>query len=652
MIPADPLDPAALARSLRLPPSALRIADLSALPAAIREKEAGRLTAEASSLEIPPRLRVRVEVLPDEPGEASGEMDWLVFGPEIPRRAEEKVYSSPLEYWADRVPGLPAAPELPASAPAPLRRRLSELDAETWGELRARAAWAGISPAALFLAALADALAAWSGPPRFTVELAVTGTPGGLWVPLELDGAAPAPFEERARAVQERLRRDLAYPLPRSFRPEGLPPLSVAVALPPKLFRQEGEEEAEPEDSGRRPGRARAPEPQLLRLQAAEREGGLLLFWDVAEASFPAGLTEALTVGFRDLLRRLAASTAWREVRRRLIPPQQLARMVAFNTTGSPLPEPYPRELFAARARRQPDRVAVTGAGSAITYGELLRASDRLGHLLQRHGARRNAPVAVVLEPGPAAVTALLGVLAAGAACLPIDPALPPERFRSLLEHGRIELAVTREGFESLNWPEEIAGVMMEDLDGADLPEGPPAVPSASPKDLAFNQSGVMLENRGVSNLVVDLIRRFGLGPGDRTLAGSPLTEGASLFEVFGTLAAGGVIVVGVFGEDEGITVRDRTAELLGSLETTVWAMSSGRPLSNLSVHVLDGRMELRPFWVEGDLYIGGIGLARGYWRDPARSAARFAIHPDTGERLFRTGLRARWVPDGEIEIL
>jgi non-ribosomal peptide synthetase component F len=661
LIPAAPLDPAALARSLRLPPSALRIADLSALPSAIREAEAGRLVSAAAALEIPPRLRVRVEVLPDEPG-PGGEMDWLVFGPEIPRRAEEKIYASPLEYWADRVPELPPAPGLPAAAPSPLRRRLSELDAETWSELRTRASWAGVSPAALFLAALADALAAWSGPPRFTVELAVTGTPGGLWVPLELDGAAPAPFEERARAVQERLRRDLAYPLPRSFRTDGLSALPMAVALPPKLFRQEGEEEREMEDSERRPSRGRGPEPLLLRLQAAEREGGLLLFWDVAEASFPAGLTDALTVAFRDLLRRLSASSAWREVRRRLIPPQQLARMVAFNTTGSPLPEPYPRELFAARAGRQPDRVAVIGAGgpgSSITYGELLRDSDRLGHLLQRQGARRNAPVAVVLEPGPDAVTAILGVLAAGAAYLPIDPALPGDRFRSLLEHGRIELAVTREGLAgTLDWPEEIVGVMVEDIADTDLPDGPPAVPSASPKDLACILSGVMLESRGVANLMVDLMRRLGIGPEDRTVAVAPLTEGASLFEVFGTLAAGGTIV---FGEEEGITVRvdhdriqarTRTIELRGSLETTVWATALGRPISNLSVHILDDRMELRPFWVEGDLYLGGIGLARGYWRDPARSAARFAIHPDTGERLFRTGLRARWVPDGEIEIL
>ncbi|MFL6198032.1 MAG: AMP-binding protein [Thermoanaerobaculia bacterium] len=672
------LDLAALARSLRLPPYALRIADLSALAPDLREREARRLAETPVDLAT---LRVRVDW-------AAGSLEWLVFAPETPRRAPEKVYGSPLEYWADRE--LPPPPVLPA-APGPLRRRLLELDAETWAELRARAAWEGIAPAAMVLAALADGLAAWSREPRFTVELSLAGTPGGLWVPLELDGAAPGPFGERARAVQERLRRDLAWPLPRSLRPDGLPGLPVAVTLPLRLFQDGTGEEEEPpplpspasrerEALALTPGIPRVgggpPLPRsgggqgrglfrLLHLQAAEREGGLLLLWNVAEAGFPEGMADALTVGCRDLLRRLSAGPAWQEVRRRVIPPQQLARMVAFNTTGAPLPEPWLHELFATRARRRPERIAVTGPGGPASYGELLQTSERLGHLLQREGARRNTPVAVVLEPGREAIAAILGVLAAGAAYLPVDPGLPRDRFRALLEHGRIELAVTSEALaDALDWPGEIVGVMIEDAASESLPDGPPPVPSASPKDLACVLSGVMLENRGIANLALDLVQRFGLGPADRTLAHS-LSEGTSLFEIFGTFAAGGTVV---FGAEDGITVLTapdrillhdtRLAVLRGALETTVWTAVSedgssfGRPLSNQSVHILDARLELCPFWVPGDLYVGGLGLARGYWRDPARSAERFAIHPDTGERLFRTGLRARWVAGGEVELV
>ncbi|HET9228964.1 MAG TPA: AMP-binding protein [Thermoanaerobaculia bacterium] len=622
------LDLAALARSLRLPPSALRIVDLSSLAPAVREIEAAAL-GKSAAFDLPPQLRMRVEGLSED---APAPLDWLVFAPDLPRKPPEKVYGSALEYWADRA--LPPPPELPASAGGSLRRRLLELDAEIWAELRARAAWEGVAPAALLVSALADTLAAWSRDPRFTIALQLTGTPGGLWVPLELDGAALGPFAERTRAVQERLRRDLAWPLPRSMRPEGLTALPVAASLPPGLFKDDNDS-----SDGKGGGRGR-PEPRSVHLQVAEREGGLLLFWDLAEAALPEGMADALTVAFRDLLRRLSAEPAWREVRRRLIPPQQLARMVAFNTTGAPLPEPYLYELFAARARRQPDRIA---AGS-VTYGELLRTSERLGHLLQRQGARRNTPVAVVLEPGPDAIAAVLGVLAAGAAYLPIDPCAD---LRTLLEHGRIELAVTREALaDILDWPDEIVGVMMEDIATLDLSEGPPPVPSASPKDLACVLSGVMLENRGIANLVVDLSSRFRLGPGDQVRFASPLWEGPSLFEIFGTLAAGATLAT------EGRTAVPEQAALRGSLETTVWAMASGRPISNMSVHILDARLELCPFWVPGDLYIGGIGLARGYWRDPARSAERFAIHPDTGERLFRSGWRARWVAGGEVELL
>jgi acyl-coenzyme A synthetase/AMP-(fatty) acid ligase len=67
---------------------------------------------------------------------------------------------------------------------------------------------------------------------------------------------------------------------------------------------------------------------------------------------------------------------------------------------------------------------------------------------------------------------------------------------------------------------------------------------------------------------------------------------------------------------------------------------------------ILDADLEPRPDWVEGDLYIGGIGLAKGYWRDPAKSEASFIVHPRTGEALYRTGDLGRFLPDGNIEFL
>jgi amino acid adenylation domain-containing protein len=75
-----------------------------------------------------------------------------------------------------------------------------------------------------------------------------------------------------------------------------------------------------------------------------------------------------------------------------------------------------------------------------------------------------------------------------------------------------------------------------------------------------------------------------------------------------------------------------------------------GRPLKNQRFHVLDEKLEPRPTWVTGELFIGGVGLARGYWKDPAKTEARFLRHPKTGERLYRTGDLGRYLPDGSIE--
>lgn len=103
-----------------------------------------------------------------------------------------------------------------------------------------------------------------------------------------------------------------------------------------------------------------------------------------------------------------------------------------------------------------------------------------------------------------------------------------------------------------------------------------------------------------------------------------------------------------------------------GPTETTVWdiwypigdvdpswkSIPYGRPMRHATYHIFDEQLRERPDWVPGEMYIGGIGLARGYWNDELKTHERFITHPVTGERLYKSGDLGRWLPDGNIEIL
>src|SRR5271157_4037856 len=103
---------------------------------------------------------------------------------------------------------------------------------------------------------------------------------------------------------------------------------------------------------------------------------------------------------------------------------------------------------------------------------------------------------------------------------------------------------------------------------------------------------------------------------------------------------------------------------LYGPTETTIWStlhrvttadgpVPIGRPIANTQVFILDGHRQLVPAGIVGELYIGGAGLARGYFARPELTAERFIENPFAPHtRLYRTGDLARWLPDGNIECL
>ena len=180
--------------------------------------------------------------------------------------------------------------------------------------------------------------------------------------------------------------------------------------------------------------------------QVSEDNGALVLEWDVVEDLFPPGLIDDMWRAYQGIFDRLAAGDeAWlAKSRALLLPPEQLAQRAAVNATEAPIPTALLHELFAQQAHRQPDRVAIIASGRELTYGQLDRMSNQLAHQLRSAGASPNTLVAVVMEPGWQQAAAVLGILKAGAAYLPIDADLPAERLAYLLDNGKVAIALTQ----------------------------------------------------------------------------------------------------------------------------------------------------------------------------------------------------------------
>jgi amino acid adenylation domain-containing protein len=109
-------------------------------------------------------------------------------------------------------------------------------------------------------------------------------------------------------------------------------------------------------------------------------------------------------------------------------------------------------------------------------------------------------------------------------------------------------------------------------------------------------------------------------------------------------------LFINAYGPTEGTVCAT-----LGQHKDIRSVLTIGQPLQNVDVHILDSQLRPVPIGVPGQLYFGGVGLARGYLNQPELTAEKFIPHPFSdkpGERLYNTGDRARYLPNGEIEFL
>lgn len=405
--------------------------------------------------------------------------------------------------------------------------------------------------------------------------------------------------------------------------------------------------------------------------------------------------------------------------------------------------------IFESHVRRTPHAIALTYEDQQLSYQALNARANQLAHYLLQMGVQLDTFVAVLLDRTPDLIVAILAILKAGAAYLPIDPATPSDRATFMLADTQASILITDTSYqERVSLPQSSHQILLDKMVDtlAQEPDYSPAV-SVSLANLAYViytsgstgvPKGVMVPHANVLNLFAATAVEYEFSAADVWTLFHSIAFDFSVWELWGPLLHGGRLVIVPYWtsrspekfletlQAEKITVLNQTpsafqtlllaithapqtrhlhthlrwiifggealdvttltswfvqygdrhtqlVNMYGITETTVHVTiypltgSSrqqlnhynysriGNPINAWQTYVLNQAQTPMPTGISGELFVGGAGLARGYLNRPALTATRFVPHPFSaipGQRLYRTGDSARWLPDGSLEYL
>jgi amino acid adenylation domain-containing protein len=409
--------------------------------------------------------------------------------------------------------------------------------------------------------------------------------------------------------------------------------------------------------------------------------------------------------------------------------------LAAWNDTEVPLALPDTLfELIEARANGAPEQRAVRFEREVLTYGELNRRANQLAHFLRRRGVTAESVVGICLERSLDLIVAIVGVLKAGGAYLPLDPGSPVERAQYMLETASAATVLTSRALAGATGLDDSRIVCLDEVRSRLAIE-----PAYNPRSVATGANaayviftsgstgrpkGAVNTHRAIVNRVRWAVQEFRIGADDRLLQKTPVTFDVSAGEILMALTSGACLVLARPGghrdpayltdviDGERITIVHFVPSMLrafldeprasrspslrlvlcsgealpgdlqalffqqfdcalinlygpteAAIEVGAWRcrrddgarpVPIGAPIANAAIRIVDEGFEPVPLGVPGELLIGGLPVARGYVGRSDLTAERFVPDPDgpPGARLYRTGDRARWRADGQVEFL
>lgn len=478
-------------------------------------------------------------------------------------------------------------------------------------------------------------------------------------------------------------------------------------------------------------------EPLKLRLSCVEDGADLTMAWHADQNRIPVESIENLADRYMELLRQASElfDGAIDEVD--IVGHRERIRLTSgLNHQIRPCEPPsLLQSMIEAQAQRRPSSMALVAGSQQLSYADLNRRANRVAQGLRKRGVTIGDRVGLCIDRSADMIVAMLGVLKAGAAYVPVDPTHAAVRLSAQMTQSGAAILLTNTAsgqagpkFDGviLNLPGDFSG---ERDDNLEL--------TFSPDELAYiiytsgstgQPKGVAVSHRNLANYTSAITQRLKLQETWTFATVSTLSADLGHTVVFPALTSGGCLHVieydtatdgrsfaaylaqhpidvlkivpshfkALLATGEGQVVWPRQCLVFGG-ETLSWDLADhvmsratcrvinhygpteatvgatttiviaatgsrlartvpiGCPIDHLEAYILDNRQEPVPVGVAGELYVGGLGVARGYWNQPDRTAERFVPHPypsQSGDRLYRTGDRTRRLPDGSIEFL
>lgn len=476
-------------------------------------------------------------------------------------------YQTSKNYWNQRLTELPVGPQLPILSKQITKpeftRRTFVLNHNQWQNIKQQAAKHKITSAMTLACAYGYVLARWSNHTNFLLniplfdrnveELDIEHVVADFTnLLLDCDYSQSQSFAEQAIQLQQQFHKNVAYStysaieiqreMARFNNQQGIiAPVVFACNLGTPLL-----DMATSQTLGELHYMISQTPQVWLDHQLYQLEGGLLLSWDAVEDLFPEGLLDQMFNSYIQLLNQFIEQD-WQQPIVTLLPTAQQLIRKQVNTVTAPLPSTTLIEPIFAYAKANPTSIALIYNEQGISYKELTTQALKIASLLVSKGLKTGEPVAVSLPRGPMQIMAVLGVLAAGGAYVPVSTTQPTSRQQKIFNTAEIRLVLCNQPLFEDSQFEFISPLLAMDLE-------PLAEPvKVDNKSLAYiiftsgstgEPKGVEISHQAALNTIVDICQRYHIDNSSCALAVSSLDFDLSVFDIFGLLGVGGRLVL------------------------------------------------------------------------------------------------------------